>query len=139
MQSKQQLHTLYGEQGAENLFLNCGAELLFGGVDQRLAEEVSKRGGSDTIAEVSTNRPRFMGWMTPSKQSENEAAKGRPLMLPQEVQQLPRDQLLVLRRFLPPLKLRRIEWFSDPWFARLKGPPPAAPALTITVERDQAP
>ena len=29
VQSKQQLHTIYGQEGAENIFLNTGAELLF--------------------------------------------------------------------------------------------------------------
>ena len=138
-QAKQQLHSLYGENGAEGIFANVGCEILFGGVDQRLAEEVSRRGGDNTVAEVSTNRPRFWSWLSPGKQSESEAAKRRALMLPQEVARLPRDQLLVLRRFLPPLKLKRIEWFTDPHFARMAAPAPAIPALTITVERDAGP
>jgi type IV secretion system protein VirD4 len=60
VQSKQQLNTIYGQEGAENIFANTGAELLFGGADQRLAEEVSKRGGSDTVQAVSTSRPRLI-------------------------------------------------------------------------------
>ena len=137
VQSKQQLHSIYGREGAENLFLNTGAELLFGGADQRLAEEVSKRAGYDTVQDVSTSKPRFMGWLFPSKQSENEAARARALLLPQEVQRLPKDEMLVLRPSLPPLRLSRIKWFSDPWFKRMAGPAPAVPALTITVERDK--
>ena len=42
VQSKQQLHSIYGEQGAENIFLNTGAELLFGGADQKLASRRSR-------------------------------------------------------------------------------------------------
>jgi type IV secretion system protein VirD4 len=136
VQSKQQLHSIYGQEGAENIFLNTGAELLFGGADQRLAEEVSKRAGADTVTETTKNRPRFFGWLTPSKQSESEAVRQRALLLPQEVQRLSRDEMLVLRPSLPPLKLSRVVWFKDSFFQRMKGDPPPVPRLHLQVERD---
>lgn len=136
VQSKQQLHSIYGEQGAENIFLNTGAELLFGGADQKLAEEVSKRAGADTVTETTTNRPRFFGWLTPAKQSESEAVRQRALMLPQEVQRLSRDEMLVLRPGLPPLKLSRVVWFKDSFFRGMKGAPPPVPLLHLRVERE---
>ncbi|MBI0537712.1 type IV secretory system conjugative DNA transfer family protein [Roseomonas sp. KE2513] len=136
VQSKQQLHSIYGEQGAENIFLNTGAELLFGGADQKLAEEVSKRAGADTVTETTTNRPRFFGWLSPARQSESEAVRQRALMLPQEVQRLSRDEMLVLRPGLPPLKLARVVWFKDSFFRGMKGAPPPVPQLHLRVERD---
>jgi hypothetical protein len=139
VQSKQQLHTIYGQEGAENIFLNTGAELLFGGADQRLAEEVSKRAGNDTVEATTTSRPRFMGWLFPAKQSENTAERGRALLLPQEVQRLPKDEMIVLRPTLPPLKLARIFWFSDPAFRGMGGDPPEVPQLHLHVERDTTP
>jgi hypothetical protein len=133
------MHSIYGQEGAENLFLNTGAELLFGGADQRLAEEVSKRGGSDTVRAVTTARPRFLGWLFPAKQHEHSAERARSLLLPQEVQRLPRDEMIVLRPTLPPLKLSRIVWYTDPWFRRMSGDPPEVPRLQIAVERDPEP
>ncbi|TPG52477.1 type IV secretory system conjugative DNA transfer family protein [Roseomonas nepalensis] len=136
VQSKQQLHSIYGQDGAENIFLNTGAELLFGGADQRLAEEVSKRGGMDTVTKTTTSRPRFFGWLTPAKQSESEAEHGRALLLAQDVQRIPRDEMLVLRPGLLPLKLSRVVWFKDRRFRRMKGEPPPVPCLQLRVERD---
>jgi type IV secretion system protein VirD4 len=139
VQSKQQLHTIYGQEGAENIFLNTGAELLFGGADQRLAEEVSKRAGSDTVQAVSTSRPRFMGWLFPARQSDTEAERPRNLLLPQEVSRLPKDEMLVLRPTLPPLKLKRIVWYTDRCFRACGGPPLPVGKLQLRVERDPAP
>jgi type IV secretion system protein VirD4 len=138
VQSKQQLHTIYGQEGAENIFLNTGAELLFGGADQRLAEEVSKRAGSDTVQAVSTSRPRFMGWLFPARQSDTEAERPRNLLLPQEVSRLPKDEMIVLRPTLPPLKLRRLVWYTDRWFRGMGGPRLSVPRLALRVERDPA-
>jgi type IV secretion system protein VirD4 len=139
VQSKQQLYTIYGQEGAENIFLNTGAELLFGGADQRLAEEVSKRGGTDTVATVTTHRPRFFSWLHPSKQHDNTAPQGRSLLLPQEVQRLPKDRMIVLRPTLAPLKLKRIVYYADPAFRDHAGRMPTVPTLHLLVERDPAP
>jgi type IV secretion system protein VirD4 len=139
VQSKQQLYTIYGQEGAENIFLNTGAELLFGGADQRLAEEVSKRGGTDTVEAVSVGRPRFFGWLHPSKQHDHTSQKGRALLLPQEVQRLPKDRMIVLRPTLPPLKLKRIVYHTDPAFRDHASRPLPVPALRLVVERDPAP
>lgn len=50
----------------------------------------------------------------------------RALFLPQKVQQLFGDEMLVLRPSLPPLKLSRVVWFRDPHFQRMKGSRPGA-------------
>ncbi|KAA5609601.1 type IV secretory system conjugative DNA transfer family protein [Rhodovastum atsumiense] len=139
VQSKQQLASIYLQEGAENLFLNTGAELLFGGADQRLAEEVSKRAGTDTVETVSTHRPRFFGWLLPARQQEQLAPRPRPLLLPQELQRLPPHEMIVLRPSLPPLKLDRIIYYTDPAFRDLLAPPPVVPRLQLRVERDPEP
>jgi type IV secretion system protein VirD4 len=139
VQSKQQLYTIYGQEGAENIFLNTGAELLFGGADQRLAEEVSKRGGTDTVAAVTQHRPRFFSFLHPSKQHDNTSPQGRALLLPQEVQRLPKDRMIVQRPTLAPLKLKRIVHYKDPAFRDMAGAPPPVPTLHLRVERDAAP
>lgn len=139
VQSKQQLYSIYGQEGAENIFLNTGAELLFGGADQRLAEEVSKRGGTDTVEQTTRARPRFFGWLHPEKQHDHTSQQARALMLPQEIQRLPRDQMIVLRPTLPPLKIKRVFYYRDPAFRDHAGTPPPVPLLHLRVELDPAP
>ena len=135
-QTRDQSESAFGEAGARNLFNNTGAEIVFGGTDRRTAEDISKRMGDDTVLDTSRSRPRFMGWLAPGKQSENEAAKGRALALPQEVMRLPSTIAIVLRPGLMPLKLRRIQWFRDPWFRPMGGEAPPVPVLAVTVPRE---
>ncbi|MBX9875735.1 MAG: type IV secretory system conjugative DNA transfer family protein, partial [Beijerinckiaceae bacterium] len=139
VQSKDQTRLSFGEDGSRNIYANMGAELALGGLDQRQAEEVSQRGGVDTVVETSRNRPRFLGWLHPHKQSESETVRRRALMLAQEVQRLPPDKLLVLRRRLGLLMLDRLVWYRDAFFRRRGGSPPDTPTLAVQVERDAAP
>jgi type IV secretion system protein VirD4 len=107
-------------------------------LDQKQAEEISQRGGTDTVTEVSTSRPRFLGWLHPNKQSESEQVRRRALMLTQEVQRLLPTKLLVLQRRLNLLMLDRVVWYRDPWFSVMKGAPPPLPHLQVSVEHDGA-
>lgn len=138
IQSKHQTVTAFGPEGSKNLFLNTGAELLFGGADQELAEEVSKRGGTDTVEEVTTSKPRFMAWLNWSRQNENEQRKGRALMLPQEVSRMDKREMIVLRPGMAPLKLDRIFYFEDREFMTREQLAPTWPRLTVQVELDDA-
>ena len=138
-QTKAQSVSAFGEQGADNLFNNTGVEIVFGGTDLKTAKQVSERMGFDTVEEVTRNRPRFLGWLHPGRQTEAEAARRRALMLPQEIERLSRKVAIVLRPGLPPLRLDRIEWFKDPAFASLAGAPPPVPTLQVVVERDPEP
>jgi type IV secretion system protein VirD4 len=138
VQSKDQTRLSFGEDGSRNIYANMGAELALGGLDQRQAEEVSQRGGSDTVLETTRSQPRFMRWLHPHKQSESETVRRRALMLAQEVQRLAPDKLLLLRRRIGLLMLDRLVWYRDPWFRRKAGDPPAMPSLDVQVERDAA-
>jgi hypothetical protein len=83
--------------------------------------------------------PWFFGWLHPSKQHDHASQKGRALLLPQEVQRLPEDRMIVLRPTLAPLKLKRIVYHTDPAFRDNAGAPPPVPTLRLQVERDPAP
>lgn len=136
-QSKDQSVSAFGEAGARNLFNNTGAELIFGGTDLQTAKEVSERIGTATVAATTTSRPRFFGWAMPAKQNESESQRGQRLLLPEQISRLSRSTVIVLRPGLMPLKLQRIEHFTDPAYASLKGQPPAVQPLQVTVELDQ--
>ncbi|PHK93446.1 hypothetical protein CR162_18400 [Pseudoroseomonas rhizosphaerae] len=136
IQSKNQTVTSFGKEGSKNLFLNTGAELLYGGCDIEVAEEASKRMGFDTVEEVTRSRPRYLAWFQSNKQTESEAMRRRALMLPQEISRMKRDQVVVLRPGIMPMRLQRIRWFEDQWFRDRGGSTPEWPNLEVAVERD---
>ncbi|PWC26656.1 type IV secretory system conjugative DNA transfer family protein, partial [Teichococcus aestuarii] len=71
-----------------------------------------------------------------NKQTESEAMRRRALMLPQEISRMPRDQVVVLRPGIMPLRMQRIRWFEDRWFKDRGGAMPEWPLLEVKVERD---
>lgn len=135
LQTKDQIKKSFGEEGARNLFNNTQVELIFGGCDDETAAEVSKRAGTDTVEESSTSKPKFGFWRM-DKTNENLSKKARPLILPQEVAALPSDVVVVQMKGKPPLKLKRIFWYSDNAFYGKAGALPPMPKLEIEVARD---
>jgi type IV secretion system protein VirD4 len=134
-QSRSQSITAFGKEGADNLFNNTGAEIVFGGADIETAEKVSKWGGNDTVTETTRSRPKFFSWFAWDRQTEQEGPRRRGLILSQEVQRLPKHLLIVQRPGLNLLRLRRVVWFKDPFFRRLHAPPPPVPELRVRVPR----
>ena len=100
VQSKDQTRLSLSEDGSGNIYAKMGAAPALGGFDQRQAEEVSLRGGSDAMVESRRSQPRFMRWLHPYQQSVSKTVRRRALMLAQEMQRLAPDKLLVLRRRL---------------------------------------
>lgn len=139
VQSKMQTVAAFGKEGSENLFLNTGAEILFGGTDQAVAKQVSEAMGTNTEIEKTKSAPRFMAWFNPSRQTESEQLKQRAIMLPQEISRMPKDEMVVIRPGLMPLRCKRIFWFKDRRFDNSGVPTPVVPVLKIEVERDTAP
>ena len=136
VQNKAQLRAIYGKDGAADIFDNLGAEIVFGTSDPEMTKELEERLGDDTINVTTKNRPRFLSWLNPSKQSEADHPHRRPLMLDQEVAQLPADQQIIIRPGMRPMKTGRIRWYDDPMFAPLVRPPPEIPLLTVSVAND---
>ena len=135
VQNKAQVRAKYGEDGAADIFDNCGVEIMFGTNDLKLTQELSERMGDDTINVVTQNRPRFFSWVNPSKQSEAEHPHRRPLMLAQEVARMAPDDQIILRAGMLPVMTRRVRWFTDPQFHHARPPAARNPA----VERDSRP
>jgi type IV secretion system protein VirD4 len=136
VQNKAQVRAKYGEDGAADIFDNCGAEIIFGTNDLKLTKELSERIGDDTINVTTQNRPRFWAWMNWSKQSEAEHPHRRPLMLAQEVSRMAPEDQIVLRAGMLPMKTQRARWFDDPNFTSRVRMPPEIPRLDVTVATD---
>ena len=136
VQNKAQVRGKYGEDGAADIFDNCGVEIIFGTNDLKLTQELADRMGDDTINVVTQNRPKFFAWFNPSKQSEAEHPHRRPLMLAQEVARMAPEDQIVLRAGMLPIKTQRARWWNDQHFTRMVRPAPTIPALNITIALD---
>ena len=104
---------------------NCGVELVFTPKDIGVAKEISERLGNYTYAAKSRSKriwDAFEGSISTSDQR-------RPLMLPQELLLMSQDDVIVLRAGIPPLKGRKLRYYSDNWMAMASNvaPPPVTP------------
>jgi type IV secretion system protein VirD4 len=136
-QSKAQFRAIYGDNETDDIFSNVGAEILFGSADAKLSEEIERRMGDNTVTVTTRNRPRFMSWLNWSKQGESDHPHRRPLMLDQELMQLPLDEQIIIRPGMPPMRTKRIRWYDDPHFRPLVKKPPLIPKLNVSVAMHQ--
>jgi type IV secretion system protein VirD4 len=136
VQNKAQIREIYGKDGAADIFDNLGAEIVFGTNDPDLTKELEERLGDNTVMFTTYNKPRFFGWLKPSKQGEAEHPHRRPLMLDQEVARMSPDEQLIIRPGMRPMKTRRIRWYDDRRFTDLVKPPPEIPYLNVQVPLD---
>jgi type IV secretion system protein VirD4 len=136
IQNKAQLRELYGQHGAADIFDNLGAEVVFGTGDLELAQELEKRLGDDTVNVTTLNRPRFWKSLRPGKQGESDHPHRRPLLLAQEVLQMPVDQQIILRPGVRPMRAHKIQWWRDTAFVSRRITPPEVPELSVEILQD---
>lgn len=121
IQSPAQLRGLYGPDLAEDIFSNCGIEAAFAPKDLKTAQDLSERLGVYTYAAHSRSRPKGLG---AGRRSITTSDQRRPLMLPQEILQMPSSAMLVFKAGLPPIRGRKIVYFREKIFRRRLRPPP---------------
>lgn len=126
IQSPSQLRAEYGPDGADEIMTNCGVELVFTPKELKVAQDLSERLGYYTYGAHSKSRPTFVGG---GRRTTTESDQRRALMLPQELMQMSKDALIVLRAGLPPVKARKIYFFKSADFTRRVLPPPDVPAV----------
>lgn len=126
IQSPSQLRAEYGPDVAEEIMTNCGVEVVFTPKELKVAQDLSERLGYYTYEGRSKSRPTFVGsgkWTTTASEQR------RALMLPQELLQMSRDALIVLRGGIPPVKARKIFYFDNTDFTKRVQPAPTVPPL----------
>jgi type IV secretion system protein VirD4 len=121
IQSPAQLRAIYGPDLAEDIFANCGVEVVFAPKDLKTAQDLSGRLGAYTYAGRSRSGPRGLG---AGRRTITVSDQRRPLMLPQELLLLPSSDLLVLKAGLSPVRGRKIVYYRDPVLRRRLRPPP---------------
>lgn len=121
LQSPAQLRAEYGPDLAEEILANCGVEIAFAPKELKVAQDLSERLGFWTYLSRANSRPTLL---STGRRSLTESDQRRALMLPQELIQLPPEQLIVLRAGMAPVRGRKIVYWRERAFkARLRPPP----------------
>ncbi|WP_093086076.1 type IV secretory system conjugative DNA transfer family protein [Sphingobium sp. AP50] len=127
IQSRSQPRGIYGADVTDEIIANCGLEIVFTPKELKVANELSERLGFFTMNVKSKSRT-IHGFL--ANRSISESDQRRALMMPQELMQMPKRDLLLLRGGIPPVRGRKIEYFRSRRFtARVFNPPQVAPRL----------
>jgi type IV secretion system protein VirD4 len=126
IQSRSQLRNVYGEHGADEIVSNCGVEIAFTPKELRVAKELSERLGY--LGQDAESRSLTIHGLLANR-SKTISEQRRALMLPQELMQLPEDDILVIRGGIPVIRGKKIRYFKDAVFRSRLTPAPEVPAL----------
>lgn len=115
VQNPAQLVELLGREAAKNYVSNHGLQIAFApkATEIETADEISKWLGYMTVKGGSKSKSK-------NGSSESESDQKRALMLPQEVVDLGTEWSIIVKRGMPPARVLKIQYYSDPNFkARL--------------------
>ena len=147
LQDLGQLRRLYPKDW-ESFVANSDAVQAFGTTDQFTAEYLSRMAGTSTVFHQSQSSGRSRGKHTSRSQSAGATETGRPLVTPDELRRLGRDDQVLLVRGEDPVLARRIAYYDDREFdprSRYVGPPtereaePTVEQSSETAEKGGAP
>jgi len=112
VQSQAQLRAVYGADDAQNFLTNHAASLVFTPREQEDAEAFSRAMGDCTVRR--RQRTRSRGFSLRSRNtSVSDLEERRPLMLPQEIKALPRDEQLIFLEGCAPIRCQKNWYFKD--------------------------
>ena len=143
IQSPAQIRAVYGHDDAETFIDNHALNIIFAPKNIKVAKEISETLGTTTTTNKSKGKSRPSDMFGKSSRSENISEHGRALLLPQEVMRLTQDQQIILLETIPPIKCKKIKWYSDPLF-RNRGnqrdkthfPAPKVPRIRINTDKE---
>lgn len=145
IQSPSQLRAEYGPDVADEIMTNCGVEIVFTPKELKVAQELSDRLGYLDFKAKSKSKPTMLA---SGKRTTTVSDQKRALMLPQELMQMDRSKLIVLRGGIPAIQADKIFYYKDrdftsralpaPEIPPMAGLPPAPPSGMGPVEALQA-
>ncbi|BCF95421.1 type IV secretory system conjugative DNA transfer family protein [Paraburkholderia largidicola] len=127
-QSQSQLEDekLYGKHGAKTLLTNHALQMMYPPREQSEAEEYSKMLGTYTMKARGRSRSRGKG----SSTSINESDQKRPLMMPQELREMKKNQMIISLENTKPIQCEKAYFYADTLFTdRLKALSPYLAAV----------
>ncbi|KND59165.1 Type IV secretion system protein VirD4 [Candidatus Burkholderia verschuerenii] len=122
-QSLNQIDKAYGQN--HSILDNCHVRVTFSTNDERTAKRISETLGTATELRAQRNYAghRLAPWLGHLMVSRQETA--RPLLTPGEVMQLPPDDAVVMVGSRPPIKAKKLRYYTDAHFKRRVLPPPS--------------
>ena len=117
VQDTQQLKGTYEDAGMNSFLSNSTYRVTFAANNYETANMISQLCGNKTVQQASQSLPRFFD-MNPATRTINVSEVQRALLLPQEVITLPRDEQIVLIESMPPIRSKKIKYFSDKTFTK---------------------
>ncbi len=134
IQAPAQLREVYGMHNAETMLKSLAARIVFAPKDFPDAKEISDELGNQTVKVKSLSKPMmsFGDGKGARSRSVTISEQRRPLLLPQEVKELPAHEQIIFCEGLRPIRCQKIRYFEDPIFKqRLRSPPPRPKALAL--------
>ena len=124
-QSLNQIVQTYGENSS--ILDNAHVRVAFACNDERTARRISDMLGvtTETRAQMNYAGSRMAPWLGHTMVSRQEVP--RPLLTPGEVMQLPHADALILTGGAPPIRAKKVRYFSEPVFQARLLPPYASP------------
>ena len=127
-QSIEQIQGVYGDKVAADIERNCAVRLVLRPAGLSEAKKISEQLGSYTFKA----RSRSMSTWGGGGGSTSETEQRRPLMLPQEVELLPENDLIVFRRGMYATYGKKVRYYAEKELvARTRIPPPEMPPIRI--------
>lgn len=134
LQNPFQLDEVYGEKTASVIREALQTKVLFGQDDEKVCQDISRYLGDQTVKARSVSRPKFFSFQGNNRgATENESDQRRALLLPQEIRQLGKENLLILRANIPPIRAKKIRYHKDSRFKSRVCPAPAIAEVPAVV------
>ena len=136
VQSRSQLRAVYGPDDAQNFITNHAANIVFTPREQEDADAYSLALGDRIVRRKHRSVSRGAGAGSVSYSTTEER---RPLMLPQEVKELPKDDELVFVEGCLPIRGKKAWYFKDKLFNRRLLPAVTIPTFAAQHSQDTGP
>jgi len=127
LQAFSQLREIYGPQNAETMMKSLAVRIVYAPKDVAEASEISNELGMTTVKVRSHSKPvfDFSDSKGGRRRSVSISEQRRPLLLPQEVKELGKDQELIFYEGIRPILARKNRYYQDRFFRARLLPPPA--------------
>ena len=131
LQNPYQLDEVYGQHTANVIREAMQLKILFGQDDEKVCEEISRYLGKQTVKGKSTSTPSFFSLNRNRGESQTESDQPRALLMAQEIRLLGKDNILILRANIPPIRAKKIRYFKDKNFTGRLCPAPTIHELSL--------
>jgi type IV secretion system protein VirD4 len=130
IQTPAQLREVYGIHAAETMLKSLAARIVFAPKDFGDAKEISDELGFTTVPARTVSTPIGAAFDRRGGRSKSQTVslQRRALLLPQEVKELGTEKAIVFYEGLPPIRCRKIRYYSDGRFRKRLLRPPPVPA-----------